>query len=100
MFVQLYQGNPFVGSSVFSEVSGTTNVATVHVVGTHIVMFAWLHSKKGVTRCIVGNVGNVGSMKKRRITTAIQNTMTQNPTGRDNEKEINWTIQSSLKKNP
>ena len=71
------------------------NVATVHGVATHIVMFVWLHYNT-----IVGSVGNAGRMQEIRTTTRSQNTMMQNPRESQSEKDIRMRKQNIIKRNP
>ena len=71
------------------------NVANVHGVATHIVMFAWLYYNT-----IVGSVGNAGRMQEIRTTTRSQNTMMQNPRERQSEKDIRMRKQNIIKRSP
>ena len=75
------KGKPLIGRSAFT-VGTSANVATVHVVATHIVMSVWRHYNS-----IVGSAGDASKLQKSRTTAKRHMTMMRNPMKRTSEKE-------------
>ena len=73
----------------------SANVATVHVVATHIVMSVWRHYNS-----IIGSVGDASKLQNRRTTAKSHMTMMRNPRKRKSEKERRVKEQNIMARNP